>query len=55
MSGFIRIAQLDIERGQADDARKAIQMVRKLSPANPALALLEDHLSKLEPKKDARD
>jgi len=55
LSGFIRIAQLNIERGQAEDARKTIEIVRKLSPANPALALLEEHLSKLEPKKDARD
>src|SRR5207247_3823563 len=49
VSGYIRIGQLNIERGQAEDARKAIQMVRKLTPANPALALLEDRLAKLNP------
>jgi len=41
VSAYVRIAQLHIERGDQNEASKAIQTIQKIAPANPALALLQ--------------
>ena len=44
VAGHVRIAQMHIEQNQFDEARTAISMIRRLSPAHPALALLEEQM-----------
>jgi cytochrome c-type biogenesis protein CcmH/NrfG len=44
VAGHVRIAQMQIEQNQFDEARAAISMIRKLSPTHPALALLEEQM-----------
>ena len=55
VSGYVRIAQLNIERGEYNQAHSAIQTIQRIAPGNPALAVLEDRLSKLEPVIRNRD
>ncbi len=55
VSGYVRIAQLNIEQGEYNQAHAAIQTIQRIAPGNPALAVLEDRLSKLEPVKRNRD
>ena len=55
VSGYVRIAEMEIERGEAGRAREAVELIGKLSPESPLLKTLEARLTSLEPKKAARE
>lgn len=55
LSAYVRIAEVEIERGRPGPAREAIKSIRKLSPTNAVLHALDSRLSEAEPKKETRD
>ena len=55
VSGHVRIAELEIERGEAGIAREEIEMIKRLAPQSPAITALEERLSQMKSKKEPRD
>jgi tetratricopeptide (TPR) repeat protein len=48
VSAQIRLAQMQIERGELTEAETAVAVVRKLEPNHPALSVLDQRLSRLK-------
>lgn len=46
-SAHLRIGQLNIEQGNYEEARRSIQVIQRIAPGNPGLAILEERLSQL--------
>jgi Tfp pilus assembly protein PilF len=46
VEAHVRLAEMQIRLGDVTGAQMAIETLRKLSPAEPALAILEDRLRK---------
>ena len=47
VSAYVRLAQALIERGEADQAKQAIEKIRKIAPRHPALPILQERAQKL--------
>ena len=47
LKAHLRVAELALERKDSMEAARAIEMVRKIAPREPGLAVLENHLQKL--------